>query len=239
MQFAVPSKGRAGSCRTQDVLATCVFYVPENEADAYRRCYKKNKIVSVPAEIKGITATRNWILDNTTDKRIVMVDDDVRNQGFVKLYASKVKHRKMNESGWIALCERLFDITEDMGWKVWGVSTQSAARSVYPFKPILTRSYITASFMGIVNDGTYIFDESFPVKEDYEIGLRHVRDYGGVLCFRGAYWENSHWGDEGGCKDYRTGTMETKCIKQLIKMYPGQIRRVTRGGSGYSIDLEF
>lgn len=239
MQFAVPSKGRAGACKTQNILKSCVFYVPENEVGIYKKAYQKQNVVGVPCAVRGITATRNWILKNTDDKRIVMVDDDVKNQGFVKLFAEKAKHKKMTELGWVFLCERLFDVAEDLGWKIWGVSTQSAPRSVYPYKPILTRSYVTASFMGVVNDGSYMFDQSFTVKEDYEIGLRHVKEFGGVLCYRGAYWENSHWGDEGGCKDYRTGTMETKCIKQLIKMYPGQIRRVTRGGSGYSIDLEF
>ena len=32
--------------------------------------------------------------------------------------------------------------------------------------------------MGIVNDGEYLFDENFPVKEDYEICLRHIKDKG-------------------------------------------------------------
>ena len=239
MLFAIPSKGRAGKVKSTDVLTQAVLYVPESEAEYYRRSNPKQEIVAIPDSVKGITRTRNWILENTTDARVVMIDDDVKNQGWVKLLSTKSKHKKMTEADWRKTAEQLFDVTEDMGWKLWGVATQSAPRSVYPYKPILTRSYITASFMGIVNDGTYRFDESFSVKEDYEIGLRHAKQFGGIVAARHCYWENSHWLDDGGCAEYRTGKMELDCIKRLIAMYPQQIRRVDRGGSGYSIALEW
>lgn len=239
MQFAIPSKGRAGKVKSTAILKDAVLYVPENEVRYYEKSNPRQEVVGVPVDVKGITKTRNWILNNCEDGRIVMVDDDVKTQGWVKLFEEKARHKKMTQHDWSMTAETLFDCVEDMGWKIWGVATQSAPRSVYPYKPMLSRSYVTASFMGIVNDGTYLFDESFQVKEDYEIGLRHVVEFGGVLCARHCYWENSHWGDDGGCKDYRTGRIETECIRKLIKMYPGQIRQVSRGGSGYSIDLEF
>lgn len=239
MLFAVPSKGRAGSTKTQSVLKHCVFYVPENEVEIYNKAMPENAVIGVPLSVRGITKTRNWILKNTDDPRVIMVDDDLKSHGWVRLLPESAKSEKLSEDEWTKICERLFDCAEDLGWKIWGVATQAATRSVYPYKPILSRSYITASFMGIVNDGSYLFDESFPVKEDYEIGLRHVREFGGVIAARFCYWENSHWSDDGGCKDYRTGKMEAECIEKLIKMYPGMIRKVTRGGSDYSIELEF
>lgn len=239
MQFAIPSKGRAGRVKTADILKSCVIYCPENEVKFYKKSNPTQNIVGVPEDVKGITKTRNWILKNCNDKRVVMVDDDVKRHGWVKMGIAKSHYKKMIESDWVIVCNQLFDCVDDIGWKIWGVATQSAPRSVYPYKPFLTRSYITASFMGIVNDGSMLFDESFDVKEDYEIGLRHIKEYGGVLCARHCFWENSHWGDEGGCKDYRTGIIELNCIKKLIKLYPGMIRKVTRGGSCYSINLEF
>jgi hypothetical protein len=134
---------------------------------------------------------------------------------------------------------RLFDLTEQMKYRIWGVATQSAPRAIYPWRPILFRSYVTASFMGIVNDGRTRFDERFTVKEDYELTLRCVKQDGGVVAARYLFWENSHWTDAGGCATYRTQLMELRCIKMLVGMYPGMIRRVTRGGSRYSVDLDF
>jgi hypothetical protein len=35
---------------------------------------------------------------------------------------------------------------------MWGVKTESAPRSVHPYKPILTKTYLTASCMGLIYD---------------------------------------------------------------------------------------
>ena len=236
MLIAIPSKGRAGLTKSDKLLHSAVFFVPQSEVDDYRK-YTKCKVEAVPNEVKGITKTRNWILKNTDEKRVVMIDDDLKNQGWTKLYKENGKQKKLKETEWLFEFEKLFDIVEDLKWKIWGVKTEAALRSVYPYKPILFRSYITASCMGIINDGSYLFDESFPVKEDYEICLRHLEEFGGIVAARYLYWENSHWGDDGGCKSYRTQKMEAKAIRDLVKKYPGRIRKITRGGSDYSIEL--
>ncbi len=200
MLIAIPSKGRATAVKSRKILPSARLFVPENEIEDYRRA-GNHDVAGVPVSVCGITATRNWILDHVKDRWVVMVDDDVKVQGYLKLLPHNGKYVKMDEKGWIAESVRLFELTEGLKYRIWGVATQSALRSVYPWKPILFRSYVTASFMGIVNDGRVKFDERFTVKEDYELNLR--------------------------------------CIKLLVKMYPGMIRRVTRGGSSYSIDLDF
>ena len=238
MLIAIPSKGRAGKTKTDRFLGQSTLYVPESEAEDYRR-HSKVEVVAVPNSVKGITATRNWILENTDQRYVVMVDDDLHRQGYTKLYPEKVKERPMTEQAWCFEFARLFAITEDLGWKIWGVKTEGSPRSVYPYKPLNFRSYITASCMGLVNDGEFLFDEQFKVKEDYEIGLRHVEKYGGVLCARYLFWQNTHWHDEGGCKEYRTQKVEAEAIRLLVEKYPNRIKQITRGGSGYSIELHF
>ena len=236
MLIAIPSKGRAGETKSDRLLTSAVLFVPKSEKEDYRR-YSKCEVVGIPNEIKGITKTRNWILENTEERRVVMIDDDLKNQGWTKLYEQNGKQKKLKATEWLFEFERLFDVVEDLDWKIWGLKTESARRSVYPYKPILFRSYITASCMGIINDGSYLFDESFPVKEDYEICLRHIEEFGGIVAARYLHWENSHWAEDGGCKSYRTQKMEAKAIRDLVKKYPGRIRKITRGGSNYSIEL--
>jgi hypothetical protein len=238
MIFAIPSKGRPAVVRSQSLLTCAHVFVPESEMKDYARAGVKN-LVAVPDRVKGITATRNWILDNVKDRRVVMVDDDVRLQGWTRLFCHHSKRYKLKEKEWLRESERLFDITEQLHYRIWGVATQSATRTIYPFKPFLFRSYVTGSFMGIVNDGAVRFDERFPVKEDYELALRCIKQDGGIVAARYLYWENSHWKDKGGCSAYRTQVMELQAIKLLASMYPGMIRRITRGGSSYSIELEF
>jgi hypothetical protein len=238
MLIAVPSKGRPTAVKSQAVLPSARVYVPESEVEDYRRSGVKN-VEAVPESVRGITRTRNWILENSKDRRVVFVDDDVKTQGWVELQKHKTVHRKLKEADWTREIVKLFELTEALRYRIWGVATQSASRSVYPWKPLLLRSYVTASFMGIVNDGRTRFDERFAVKEDYELALRCIKQDGGLVAARYLYWENSHWGDDGGCTSYRTQLVELRCIRLLMRMYPGMIRRVTRGGSSYSIELDF
>jgi len=142
-----------------------------------------------------------------------------------------------DEGFWAEEFLKAFDLTEQLGYKMWGVKTEAAPRSVYPFKPILTRTYLTASCMGMINDGEFYFDENFKVKEDYEICLRHLKIYGGILGIRYIHWENEHWVTDGGCKDYRTYEMEKKAIKDLHKLYPNMIRSAKRKANQFTIQL--
>jgi glycosyltransferase involved in cell wall biosynthesis len=236
MLIAIPSKGRAGKTTTDRILPNYgTFFVPESEVHQYG--YVK-KIVGVPKEIRGITQTRNWILKNTDEKWVVFVDDDVKHVGWNRMderHAIKIEIK--DEGFWVNQFVLFFDICEQIKQKIWGVKTESAPRSVYPYKPIRLKSYVTASCMGIVNDGEFYFDEDFKVKEDYEICLRHIVKYGEILQFGYVHWENEHWSTEGGCRDYRTVDIEKDAIKRLVKMYPGMVRSAKRKANIFTIQL--
>lgn len=238
MIVAIPSKGRPGAVPSQAVIPSARLYVPEDEVEAYERLGGRN-VVGVPVGVKGITRTRNWILDHADARRVVMIDDDVRMQGWARAYEWKFKHQKIDEATWLREWSRLFDVTADRRYRIWGVSTTSEVRAVYPYQPFLWRTYVTASCMGMFPDSGLRFDESFQVKEDYELCLRCVVEDGGVVGARYLYWENHHWGTDGGCKDYRTQAMEEDAIRRLQRMYPGMVRRVKRGGVAFSIQLHF
>jgi len=237
MLIAVPSKGRAGLTTTNKILPNLsTFFIPESEYHQYKGLVKN--IVCVPKEVRGITDTRNWILENTDEKWVVFLDDDAKNVGYNKLEERKTKKIEIRDEGfWAEEFLKYFDLTEQLGYKIWGTRTESSPRGTHPYKPFLTRSYVTASCMGIINDGEYLFDPEFKVKEDYEICLRHIRDKGGILAVRYLHWENEHWVTDGGCKDYRTIDMERDAIKRLIKLYPSMISSAKRKANEFTIKL--
>lgn len=236
MLLAIPSKGRAGLTTSQKILPNATWFVPDSELHQYKGLYKN--VVGVPISVKGITATRNWILKNTDEKWVVFLDDDAKNVGYTQLKERKSFRIDIrSEKFWNDEFVKLFDLTEQLNYKIWGVKTEAAPRSVYPYKPFLLKSYVTASCMGIINDGEYYFDERYKVKEDYEICLRHIRDKGGILAARYLHWENDHWEQDGGCKDYRTVEMEKNCIKMLIKDFPGMVKNVSRKANKFTIQL--
>ena len=201
MLIAVPSKGRAGQTTTDKILPNLsTWFVPSSEEHQYKGLYKN--VIPVPKEVQGITATRNWILKNTNENWVVFLDDDAKNVGYTKLNERKSEKRDIkDESFWIEEFLKYFDLCEQLDYKIWGVKTEASPRSVHPYKPILLKSYVTASCMGMINDGEYYFDESYKVKEDYEICLRHFNDKGGILAIRYLHWENDHWQKDGDCND--------------------------------------
>jgi hypothetical protein len=236
MVIAIPSKGRAGKVHTLDVLPSATLYVPALEVAAYANAGARS-VVPVPDTVRGITATRNWILRHADAPRVVMIDDDVREQGWIQVFDHTALKTPLDEATWLAEFTKLFEVTEQMNYRVWGTSTESSLRAWYPYFPFRFRSYITASCCGIVNDGRTLFDEAYPVKEDYELCARLINEDGGVVAARYLYWQNSHWHDKGGCHDYRTQAMERDCIRRLTRAYPGVIRAVERSTNDWAIEI--
>jgi hypothetical protein len=196
-------------------------------------------VVGVPIQVKGITATRNWILNHVKDRRVVFVDDDVKNCGWLEIAETNMNRRTLTEPEWLREFSVLFDVAEELHFDIWGMANISASRTWYPSHPFLFYTYVTGSCMGIFNDPALRFDESFTVKEDYELCLRSIKKNGGVLGCRYLFWENEHWTTPAGCKTYRTQDVERDCTSRLIAKYPGMIHRVVRGGSDFSISLDF
>jgi hypothetical protein len=236
MHIAIPSKNRAGKCTTQKIIKDCTFYVSESEVHQYKQFY--DNVVGMPKEVIGITKARNWILKNCNQKYVVMLDDDVKTAGYIKFNERNVKMIKvLEEDFWLNEFNNFFDMCLQLDYKIWGVKTESSSKSTYPYKPFLFKTYALGSIIGIINDGTYYFDESYIVKEDYELCLRHIKERGGILGVRYLFWENEHWSTDGGCKDYRTLSIERECIKKLIKQYPSMVASAKRENNEFAIKL--
>jgi hypothetical protein len=236
MIIAIPSKGRADAVKSQAILTSARVFVPKLEAPAYQRMGVKN-VVAVPDDVVGITRTRNWILKNTKDRRVVMIDDDVRAHGFTHLYERHAVHEPLDEKTWLSEFAKLFDVTEQLGFRIWGVRTDSATRAAYPYFPFRFRSYVTASCMGIINDGRTYFDETYFAKEDYELCARCITEDGGVLSAQYLFWQNEHWTTKGGCNVLGRSDAERDSVKRLCRTYPGLVRAVEREGANFAVSI--
>ena len=95
MVIAVPSKNRAGQTTTQKWLPNAFFYVPNNERHQYELAGIKN-VIGIPNDVIGITATRNYILDNLRGEDVVMIDDDVKSIQYVDWQTGK-RHKLTTE----------------------------------------------------------------------------------------------------------------------------------------------
>jgi hypothetical protein len=217
------------------VFKSATVYVPEPEVMAY--AHITNNVVGVPASVKGITATRNWILKNT-DKNVFFVDDDFEYGGYVERNKTKYKVKKItDENIYIDEIHKMFEVCINMGAKICGFFTVGNNLTNYSWNPYLFTGVCLGSCMGIINDCEYYFDEFFEVKEDYELSLRHLVEKGLTVRSNILFMQHEHTQLQGGCRDSKRIEKERSAILRLNKMYPGMIKMAKHRGTSFSIQL--
>lgn len=234
-EIAIPSKGRAGLITSHEIFKSAVIYVPENEVRQYS--VYKNKIVGIPIEVKGITQTRNWILKKN-DCNIFFLDDDFEYGGYVERTDEKYKVKRVkDESVYIKEIKKLFEVSEQSNSKIFGMFTVGNNLTNYAYNPFLFNGVCLGSCMGIINDGSYFFDETFEVKEDYELTLRHFVERGITVRSNILFMQHEHTQLRGGCRDSKRIKKEKTAVKRLISMYPNMIKEAKHRGTSFAIQL--
>jgi glycosyltransferase involved in cell wall biosynthesis len=235
-EIAIPSKGRAGLITSQKIFKSATLYIPESELMQYS--IYSNKIVTIPIEIKGITATRNWILKHNHNKNVFFLDDDLQYGGYIQRTDLKYKVLKViDENIYIKEIQKLFEIAYQSNSKILGLFTVGNNLTNYSYSPFLFNGVCLGSCMGIINDGSYYFDETFEVKEDYELTLRHLVERGISIRSNILFMQHEHTQTRGGCRDSNRIDKEKKAIKKLIEKYPGMIKEAKHRGTSFSIQL--
>ena len=235
-EIAIPSKGRAGLITSQKIFKSATLYIPESELMQYS--IYSNKIVTIPIEIKGITATRNWILKHNHNKNVFFLDDDLQYGGYIQRTDLKYKVLKViDENIYIKEIQKLFEIAYQSNSKILGLFNVGNNLTNYSYYPFLFNGVCLGSCMGIINDGSYYFDETFEVKEDYELTLRHLVERGISIRSNILFMQHEHTQTRGGCRDSNRIDKEKKAIKKLIEKYPGMIKEAKHRGTSFSIQL--
>lgn len=224
MKIYIPSKGRAGKVSTIEVLLglECLIVCPESEVEEYRKFYKN--VIGCPDKIVGITPTRNWILDNSEDKDIVMVDDDALGMYYFEKN-EKIPFTKKEDVERLFLT--MFQLVKDMGTNLWGLQLAGDKKFYREYTPFSFSSVIGANIFGIVNDGQR-FDERLKVKEDYDFCLMSLYKFKRVLRNNKYFIQVNHLTNKGGCVSYRTRETEREALNVLQKKWGSRIVQGSR-----------
>ena len=207
----IPSKGRAGKVTSHKLFLDSTIICPDSEVELYKEHHEK--VIGVPDEVKGITPTRNWILNNMTDEWMIQVDDDARS--FHKYAGGKlvtfVDPKRID-----ILLNTMFCMSEDIGFKAWGLAMAADYKFYRTFAPFSTQGVVGANILGIIKNDLR-FDERLKVKEDYDYSMQHIFKYGGILRTHRFGIDVVHLTNEGGCVAYRTKDVEMEAYGVLLK----------------------
>lgn len=234
MIVAVPSKGRAGAVSSIKLLGSAGglarLFVPEDEADEYRSG-NGVPVEGVPLAVKGITATRNFILEwceKQGETELVMVDDDGVGWGYFE-DGIKTPGLPYPDAWKLDLLTNCFGMAREAGTNLFGFSVSFDKRFYREYSPFSLVCVVVGNLMGIVIGDGQRFDERLKLKEDYDFSLQSLRRYRRVLRSNKHYWHVEHHDTPGGCRSYRTFAAEKESIDLLQRKWgKGIVRRNSR-----------
>jgi hypothetical protein len=231
--FYAPSYKRPEKSITQKLYPFVKLVVKESEAEEYIQ--NGNEVVKCPDNIQGnLCRVRNWILDNLflDADCLILLDDDCRGIGRWQ----DQTYYKFNSDELFESCEIWAKLCSDFGFKFWGLNCVVDKGAYREYTPFGTLQYIGGPFQAFLKDNYIRYDEDLPLKEDYDITLQNILEFGGALRINFASYDVKQAEQEGGCATYRNLDYEREQFYSLQKKWGKDI--ITRDkGSKKSFDF--
>lgn len=200
--------------------------VHRDEVEEYEE-KEGGEIWVLPDETKGNMAkVRNWILEQgwKKDKWLLMMDDDVRGVYYFERKDRRSFRDEEDFEGWV--CNG-FEMTEDLGAKLWGVNLSDDRRFYRETTPFSLISVVLGTFCGVLPNPLR-YDERIYLKEDYDYALQHLQRYHKILRFNKFFYVAEHKDMSGGVTSVRSMEKEREHMKRLQRKW-GKIVRVQEG----------
>jgi len=237
----IPSRGRADKLATPHVLPLVLQHrvrvvVRHDELEAYAAATKENRqfeFIVLPKHFKGgLSETRQWILEQSDDQHLIMLDDDItginRKEGLQK-FGGLVKAHK-NE---FVNCFNLL-----IRWLDSGLAHVSFADRFVAARPSNLPYYENGRIAQ-----TLFYNRDVLVKhrirfdrvalmQDLDVNLQLLElGYRNRVSIK--YSFNSRWyGQPGGCAAYRTNELHDKVARKMEKLHPGITKLVPKPKGG-------
>lgn len=212
-----PSRSRASQVLTTRLVNDLVLVVNADQRDEYRECNPNNIVLSPPDNIRGITPTRSWMLENFIN--IFMVDDDVvqvrRN------YVEKGEDGNITDPNEVSeIIDYSFYVARLLGAKMFGFPSTRNPLEYNSHAPFGFTGYYNNSHVGFLEGHGLRYSNEFGEAEDYYISLMqaHKNRYG-FFDRRFTFITKENFVGTGGCCEYRTTEMmmdNTLRLRQLF-----------------------
>lgn len=215
----------------------CRVYVDGKEYEDYLSANPGADIVRCADGVQGnLCRVRNYILRQEFESgadAVIIVDDDMeglylwrRNENFSM---SKVKIETVNL---ISFLEKYSLMCEELGFKFWGANCNQDAMAYMPYTPFGFSKYIGGPFQAFLKGNECFYDESLPLKEDYDMTLQQCNKYRGCLRLNFLTYNVKQSEQAGGCATYRTMIREKQQFEALQKKWGTEIVREDTSNKG-------
>jgi len=197
------------------------WVVPAEEAESYEATGAKDILpVSDPAPGSGryaLSKARNAAITAAcgAGELCIQTDDDLRR---LKVLS---KTGKCTVTNWPYVRDLLRQEARTSSARLIGVPPSSNTLNAKH-----TRSsfgFIIASLMA-TNTAEVLFDETLPLKEDYDFTCRHLERFGQVSRLNWLVPDYRHYTNRGGAVSFRNIENETETTRRLLKRWPQYLK---------------
>ena len=229
VHIVCPSRGRAAKVLTKKLVKDLIIVVPHNEVQEYKKYNPNCEIIGTPDHIKGITPTRQWILEKYKDEHLFMIDDDVNDvrRNFEDI-TDNISLKDPDTIREIIL--ETAETASNLGTGLFGFSKIRNPVEYNPMNPLAMTGFVNNSFMGFVKGHKLSYDLRFSEGEDHYMSCLAVYTYRFVLIDnRWSFMTVDNFQAIGGCNGYRTvETMKENTL--LLRKTFGKVVQVKHAG---------
>lgn len=205
--------------------------VPASQVSAYRAAYSVD-VLGVPDNLKGITRTRQWIIENAHTEYAYMIDDDMK-------FQARSKDWVYQKGGYLTVDEcdpefvgKMFDEQYDWlreGYAAVSLSARQMNHGVRDryWREVARMNNMYGFRVSVLRDEDIRFD-TMEVMEDFHVTLSLLeKGYPNRISTQ-YIWNQRGSGAIGGCSGYRTGEVQERSARLLTKLHSPHVQLVTR-----------
>lgn len=220
----IHTKGRLGKQATLNslsesphLLARTVLVVENSELEAHEDLYGLDcQVIGHPC--KGLSATRQWIVDNCPTPYLFMIDDDMR---FFKRIGDTVKLQEAFPDELEQMFSLMMHWLDSEGLAVVGLSARGGNNNVPHPHVDATRQ---TGFHGLCVEsfkGMGLRFDKIPLMQDFYMLLDLLtQGCANRVLYTFCWNQIAGSGASGGCSTYRTAEMMAECANKLKEAFP-------------------
>lgn len=217
--ICIPTRGRVGRVRTLEFMAgsswldKVVLVAPQDEAP------KHNWPRVLAHDVSGIRATRQWIMDQNIDDKVIQVDDDMRFA--TRRLDDPSKFNSATPGDVTAIFNRLEAMLDQV--PLAGLAERSGANRMSPKDIPVSMSKRLFSVQAIDNRWFHQANIRYRLEfmSDFDITLQClIKGYPSGLLTTHAKDSTSGSNAPGGCSIDRTGEALDKSARELARLWP-------------------
>lgn len=236
-----PSYKRPDDVRTLGYLPFCKVWVDCKEYDSYKENYPESNIISCPDGVQGnLCRVRNYILKTEFEKGadvVLIIDDDftcLRRYDYVEEDRWGYEPHVITADEFVPFLEKYSILADEFGAKFWGVNCYYDPWGYSHNTPFSTRSYIGGPFQCFLKGNRCMYDESLPLKEDYDMTLQQLNMERVVLRLNAYHYLCKQSEQKGGCAAYRNRQREKEQLEALRRKWGGAIVKVDSSNKNHT-----